>query len=577
MSVSQTLTLTEVSGSVNNTNNTSQVRILWQSTQAGDSWNGYTRTAKYYVSINGGAETEYSVSYTLPQSTTTTIVDTTITVAHKPDGKGTVKVRTWMDTSISAGVVELSKTLTLTTIPRGSTISFVAYHSVGKFQINWTPHSTSFKYYLRFIVGMWSYDTEIIQPKKTSEYVYLTDILPLDYANYITSGKDGTIQILLYTIFPDDWGLSESVDRRYFTITVPYNDKTKPSVTMTLSPISSLPEKFNGLYIQNKTGVMADFTGSEAKYSATISSCSISVEGKTYESSCRSEVLSQYGTIPVIGTVTDSRGYSASKTQNITVIPYFKPSIIPYNGESSIVCKRSDSNGNLTASGTCLRVKAGKDFAKVVVDDVQKNFCVLRLKYKAEEGDSWGDWIDIISKESQLYAVDTTLTDINLSKSKTYLVQIEAIDDIGESSTMLITIPTADCIYHLKKGGKAIGVGKYAEKDYIVDVDDKWEVNVRGEFRAGHIAAIGSYSGKDFNELNSATGYYYDSASPLSAGCSNYPVNEMGRSEIGMLEVICAGDFAYQTYRTWDGYVFMRSYYREGGWTAWKQLTLTDI
>ena len=79
MAVSQSLSVTEVAGSANVADNSSKVRILWTSTQTGQSWNGYTRTAYYWVSINGGAETKYSVSYTLPQYSTKTILDTTIT------------------------------------------------------------------------------------------------------------------------------------------------------------------------------------------------------------------------------------------------------------------------------------------------------------------------------------------------------------------------------------------------------------------------------------------------------------------------------------------------------------------
>ena len=142
MSVSQSLTVTEVSGSVNQSANTSKVRILWQSTQTGESWNGYTKTAKYYVSINGGAEKEYSVSYTLPQSTTATILDTTITVTHNGDGTGSIKVRVWMNTGISAGVVEKTQSLTLTTIPRASTLSSAANRTLGgTCRVKWTPLS----------------------------------------------------------------------------------------------------------------------------------------------------------------------------------------------------------------------------------------------------------------------------------------------------------------------------------------------------------------------------------------------------------------------------------------------------
>ena len=43
-------------------------------------------------------------------------LDTTITVPHNEDGTGTVAVRTWMDTDISAGVVRTNKTVNLLTL-----------------------------------------------------------------------------------------------------------------------------------------------------------------------------------------------------------------------------------------------------------------------------------------------------------------------------------------------------------------------------------------------------------------------------------------------------------------------------
>ena len=182
--------------------------------------------------------------------------------------------------------------------------------------------------------------------------------------------------------------------------------------------------------------------------------------------------------------------------------------------------------------------------------------------------------------------MDTTLTGVNLSTSTTYLVQIEAIDDIGESYSMLITVPTADVTLHLRDGGKAIGIGKYAEKDYIVDIDDEWEVNARGNLKVGgafypsHIASIGDYSHKDFNELVYKTGYYVGTSAPSAVSSTNYPVNETG-----LLEVVSAmaqnattlawWGFAYQTYRTHTGNVYTRSYYSSTGWTEWKKIAYT--
>lgn len=121
MAVNQSLTLTTLSQSTED--NSSKVRLLWQSVQTGGSYNMTTRTAYYYVSVNGAAETTNAVSYTLPYQSTVTLADVTVTVPHDGDGNGSITVRTWMNTNISAGVVELSKELTLPQIPRASTVS----------------------------------------------------------------------------------------------------------------------------------------------------------------------------------------------------------------------------------------------------------------------------------------------------------------------------------------------------------------------------------------------------------------------------------------------------------------------
>ena len=585
MAVNQTLSVKETK--VNNDANTSQVRILWQSTQSGSSWNGYTRTAKYYVSINGGSETEYSVSYTLPQSSTKTIVDTTITVTHKGDGTGTVKVRTWMDTGISAGEIEKSETLSLTTIPRASTLSSVSNVTLGNIcTVKWTPLSKAFRYKIKFAVGSWSLTTLPIHPNITTLYTNASYGISLDAAHQFPNSKEAEMTVTLYTYSDEacmkQVGTASSAKCRVY---IPENEDTLPAVRVRLTPVSSLSDDFSGLYIQGKTKVQVSFEDSEAKYSSTIKSYSTSVNGKVQGDPYLLDYLSQSGTIPIKCTVVDSRGFSASTTPEITVIPYSKPILIPYDRENSIICKRCDSNGNITPSGTYIRIKAGRQYSKVMAEDVQKNFCLMRLQYKAEGATSWSSWTTLLEKNAS-DSIDARLSGINLSISTTYLVRIEVIDEVGESSSTIITIPTADVTAHLREGGKAIGVGKYAEEDYIVDIDDEWEVNARGDLKVGgtfypsHIASIDDYSNNDFNELIYKTGYYTGTSAPSSVSCTNYPIDETG-----LLEVISAmaqnkttlawWGFAYQTYRTHTGKVYMRSYYSSSGWTAWKQVTFT--
>ena len=588
MAVTQVLSVTEVAGSVNNSANTSKVRILWQSTQTGDSHNDYTRVAKYYVSINGGAEKEYSVSYTLPKGTTKTIVDTTITVTHNNNGTGTVKVRTWMNTGISADVVEKSQTINLTTIPRASTLSYVSNVTLGNIcTVQWTPRSKDFRFKIKFKVENWSLTTVAIHPNVTTLYTNASYGISIDALHQFTNSKSADMIVTLYTYSDAECtkqiGEASTANCKVYA---PEHEEILPTVVINLSPVSSLSAQFDGLYIQNKTKVQASFEGSKAKYSASILSHSMIVDGKTYGSPYQSDLLAKSGTISVIGTALDSRGFSSDIPQEISVIPYAKPSIVPYKDETSIICKRCDSTGIFSHTGTYLRIKAGRQYSKVISDGVQKNFCALRIKYKADGASAWIERGELLSVDDTGDSVDITLTDISLSISTTYLVQIEVTDTIGESYSMIITVPTADTTYHLRKGGKAIGVGKYAEKDYIVDIDDEWEVNARGDMRVGgtfypnHIAAIDAYSYKDFNELVYKTGYYTGSSAPSSASCSNYPVDKTG-----MLEVISAmaqnkttlawWGFAYQTYRTHDGDVYIRSYYSSSGWTAWKKISLT--
>lgn len=492
MAVSQTLSVTEVAGSVNNSANTSKVRILWQSTQSGESWNGYTRTARYYVSINGGAETTYNVSYTLPQNSTKTIVDTTITITHKNDGTGSVKVRTWMDTDISAGVVEKSQSLTLTTIPRASAITSAADRTLGTAcAIKWTPLSNTFRYKLKFSIGTFSYTTGAIHPNTTSDYSYTGYSLPIaDIAPKITGNPPtGTMTVTLYTYSDSNASVQVGdASSKTFKVTVPNNAETKPSISMSLTPVNSLASQFTSLYIQGKSKVKATISGS-GKHSATVTSYEMYADGKN-NGTLQSDYLSKSGSIAIKGRVYDSRGFYNEDTKNITVIPYAKPSLVHTSGEKTIICARCDASGNLTDSGTYLKIKAKRSYSKVVSGGAQKNFCQIRYRYKPEGG-SYSAWTTILGSSSlgSDEVVTSALLGGALSVQTTYFVQVQAIDDIGEYSTTTISVPT-DRVYLHKAGAiRSLGVGKYAESENTIDIADDIAVRARNSINGVFMGA----------------------------------------------------------------------------------------
>ena len=487
MAVSQTLTVTEVADSQSVANNTSKVRIVWKSTQSGASYNNYTRTAYYWITLPDGTETKYSLSYTLPQSTTQTILDKTISVTHKDDGSGTVSVRTWMDTDISAGEVELGpKTVTLETIPRASTITSAGNVTLGNAcSVKWTPKNASFRYKLKFSLGSKTYTTGYISPGQTSAYTYTGYTLLLDtWAEQITNAKTGTMTVTLYTYPSNSTTQVGDADSATFTVTVPDSSATQPAVTMTLSPVNTLGDAFSGLYIYGKTAVKTILSAT-GKYGATIQSYTAVKETKDSGDDFTPYYTAGWGTITLYGYAKDSRGITGSTSQKITVIPYSKPKILAASGESEVVAARCDADGNLSDSGTYLKIKAKRSYSKVESGGVQKNFCKIRYRYKAEGG-SYSSWVTILAASSlDSDEIETgALLSGALSAKSTYIVQVQAIDDIGENGYTTITIPTDKVFMHRDGARNSIGIGKYVEDDNTLDIAEGITARFRGPIDA---------------------------------------------------------------------------------------------
>jgi hypothetical protein len=482
MAVSQSLSVTEVSGSVNTSANTSKVRILWKSTQTGESHNDYTKTAKYYVSINGGAETEYSVSYTLPQNTTKTIVDTTITVTHKTDGSGTVSVRTWMDTGISAGVVQKSKTLGLTTIPRASTITLAYAITLGnKCKIMFTPASSSFWYKLVFSVGTWSDTTAAFRPGTTSPYTYTGCTIPLDVARQFPNDPSGTVTATLYTFESENaQARIGSTSSKDFTVTLPENASTKPSVKMTLTPETPYA-KFASLYLQGRSKVKATFVN-EGKYGASISTYGIQVEGESYDTSpYTSDILRKSGNVSITGKATDSRGFSNTVPGSINVIAYEAPYIAPSEGNKKVICERCTEDGIASERGTYLHVIGTRNYTKINTDNIV-NTCSVRCRYKPEGG-SWshssGSGVGVLLwTDTSTDTFDVILPDIVTDTKLSYTVELNIIDDTYLPSAMVFNIPSENIEFNLRDGGKGAAFGKYATEENLLDC--AWDAKFNG-------------------------------------------------------------------------------------------------
>lgn len=566
MAVSQSLTLTE--SNVVTSANTSKVRILWKSTQSGDSWNGYTRTAKYYVSINGGAETEYLVNYTLPQNATANIVDTTITVNHKSDGSGSVTVRTWMDTSISAGVVTQTKTLNLTTIPRASSLDAL-YCSTSYFDgtitFKYTPKSSAFYNCYDISIGDEHINTFYLGQKNASQQ---TDTVPLEkylssIYNLLPNDRTGTLKLTFGTYSDSAYTvrIGDKVHRE-ITLTIPDIDATQPTATMTLAPVSSLSAPFNTLYIKGKSKVAVSLTGGKGKYGAHITSYTVSIGGTSGNAPYTSEYLTKAEDVTIIGTVTDSRGYFRKYTQTITVTDYSAPQIIHISGESEVVAARCDSGGNIADNGTYLKIKAKRSYTNVNVSGVNKNLCSIRYRYKAEGG-SYSDWVTILATTATSDEIVTGALLGTLDVTSSYLVQIQAIDTIGETGTTTASLPTESVYMHRAASMRSLGIGKYAEEENTVDIAEDIDVRVRGALLC---LEIPQYT--DLDTLTKPNRYYGNDA--YFAGYSNCPTADRVTFSLEVISLGAKGQVLQRfTVCSTEATVYERQYFG-ALWRAWE-------
>ena len=339
-----------------------------------------------------------------------------------------------------------SSTVALTTIPRASDISSAGNITLGnKCSVKWTPASMSFRYKLKFSLGNWSYTTEAINPGTTSAYTYTGYTIPLDVAGYISStSKTGTMTVALYTYSDAACSIMVgSVSTKTFTVTIPENESTKPSVSMTGAPVSSLSSPFSDMFIQGMSKFQATITAS-GKYGASIASQKLTIEGKGYGAPYLSGFIVSSGDVTVKASVTDSRGFTGEVQKTITVIPYQKPKLLPGAGESGIICARCDASGSLTESGTYLKIVAGRSYSKGTVDDAQNNFCEIRYRYRLESANTFSDWITLLEKSDiSADAVNSgAIANVVASAQSTYVVQLGVADDVGETDAIQFIIPT---------------------------------------------------------------------------------------------------------------------------------------
>ena len=355
---------------------------------------------------------------------------------------------------------------------------YVISDGTNQLKVTISRDATSFTHHVDYYMGS----------KLLAEYSGITTghspkISPSVWVPYITDRKnttglsDANAPSVKVTTYDGSGNKIGSAVSQRFDIFVP--DDFAPTVTIdSVDPVSDLAAPFNDIFIQSKSKVNAIFSG-QGYYDATIQSYIMTVEGESYDSSDEytSGYLSGYGDKTVKITAKDSRGYTGSDSKTISVIAYSKPKI------GVDVCGRCDSNGNLSDSGTYLKIKATRSYSKVVDEEgTQNNYCLIRYRYKTESG-TYSSWMTLLDRttNSTNTADSDALLNGALDVKTSYVVQVGVIDDIGSTATATFVIGTEEVYMHRTRN--AMGLGKYVEEENILDI--AWNTRVRGELRLG--------------------------------------------------------------------------------------------
>ena len=423
-------------------------------------------TGSWAISIGGNAA---NVSkYVEVRSSWVTIITHTATIPHDADGTKSIYINawggisgtTWSSTSIGA-------TVALDTIPRASGVSLsTAKPLLGStLTIDIDRKSEAFTHDVTYSIA--DQTGTIAQDAATQAQWEL----PLSLASKFPADKEksGTI-----TVTTKRDGTAIGTSTAEFTAVVPETDETRPKIeSLTLEPVGSPSGDLSTLYIQNMSQLKATFTAS-SNYSGNLA---YSIKAGTISASgnpAQTGKLTQSGQITVTATVTDARGFSASREETITVHAYSPPRVAPYTG-NAIVCVRCNAQGVETLDGIYLLIQCRRSYSKIEAGGANKNLCRLEYRAKTQTGQEFPSvWTTLLSGDASSDLVNTTLSDVVPQAGIGYTIQIRASDSAGNSSVVTIPVAAAAFPFHLGEGGTCAAFGQYCDYSLQNTVQFGW-------------------------------------------------------------------------------------------------------
>lgn len=207
------------------------------------------------------------------------------------------------------------------------------------------------------------------------------------------------------------------------------------------------------LFIQGYSKLTVTPGTATAKNNATITNYTATCNGVSVSNTTGDAltvgVVSKSGTVAVVLTVTDSRGYTASVSKNITVLAYAKPKV------SSLTLRRTN---DIEAE---MQLVFNGSISAITVDSVQKNSLLyVRYRYKATSATSYSSYVSILSavtKSGTSFSY-SNLELRSLASDQSWDVHIQIRDQLNSLSSLDLyyVIPQGTPLVALRK--KMVGI-----------------------------------------------------------------------------------------------------------------------
>lgn len=550
-------------------NNTSQVRLRLALLNTTTTFAQYQCSA--FVEFNGQRLNWSGSPSVLGWNQTIQLIDQTITVRHADDGSGVFGVHAHFNGSggYSPGNLDIgSQTVTLTTIPRGSTVS-VPDGIIGKqVDIAINRKLGGATHTLRYA---WGNKQGKIADNVGTSYKWT---IPEDFANDIPNSTSGW-----GTIYVDTYINGKFIQTQLTVLTASIDTNLlKPYFKgFTLEDANAstqrvIPESTHFVSIMSL--VKVTFNGAQAKSGATIAGYYAEIVGANNSVTENGGVLHEVSVnkdteMTLRGRVLDSRGiWSDWVETKLMFLFYFSPAL-------RFEVKRSDKKLDI------LTIKRFAKIAPLTVNGVQKNTMKLTFTTRKfgsdtevlDNGQAGGSW-------SQVYEFNAS--DANLGNrypADTSYIVTGKLEDEFTSASFQATVPTDEVIMTYDRQG--VGIGKYRERGAL-DVDGNIYAN-NSQIQQYQLTSnngapkwIHKHSSLNNANLLDQPGHYY-----LASNASGNPNGNWGY----LFHYSCYGknvdDYkeAIQTFWSNNGQLFVRHHRWSkiiDDWEPWKEFARND-